>query len=211
MKNVHILPTDKARLYIHQGKLYDNKKTMHIPDGTQIPQHIYITSDGEIKEGDYIFETDTNKVNIADKDYYINEFDFKIILTTDQNLIKDGVQSIDDTFLEWFVMNPSCEEVKVELFPKFSNELYGIIIPNEEPKQETLEEREPYWDLVDKKAEQNNTIDLDAYAKGVQDGVKWQAERLYSEEEVRDLILKFNNDKPGIFDASEWFEQFKKK
>ena len=39
----------------------------------------------------------------------------------------------------------------------------------------------------------------------------YQAEKMYSEEEVRDLILKFNNDKPGIFDASEWFEQFKKK
>jgi hypothetical protein len=52
-------------------------------------------------------------------------------------------------------------------------------------KTETVEEKEPYWDLVDKKAEQNNTIDLDAYAKGVQDGVKWQAERLYSEDDMR--------------------------
>ena len=46
-----------------------------------------------------------------------------------------------------------------------------------------------------------------AYDKGFKDA----SERMYSEEEVRDLILKFNNDKPGIFDASEWFEQFKKK
>jgi flavorubredoxin len=37
----------------------------------------------------------------------------KIILTTDGDLIKDGVQSIDDEFLEWFVENPSCEEVEV--------------------------------------------------------------------------------------------------
>jgi len=44
-----------------------------------------------------------------------------------------------------------------------------------------------------------------------QEGAKWQAERMYSEEEVKDLILKFNNDKPGIYDASEWFEQYKKK
>jgi hypothetical protein len=36
----------------------------------------------------------------------------KIILTTDQDLIKDGVQAIDDEFLEWFVKNPSCEEVE---------------------------------------------------------------------------------------------------
>jgi hypothetical protein len=38
----------------------------------------------------------------------------KIILTTDPNLIKEGVQAIDDEFLEWFVKNPSCEEVEVE-------------------------------------------------------------------------------------------------
>ncbi|CAB4160213.1 hypothetical protein UFOVP723_103 [uncultured Caudovirales phage] len=77
-------------------------------------------------------------------------------------------------------------------------------------EKETLEEREPYWDLVDAKAEQNNTIGLDAYAKGVQDGAKWQAERMYSEEEVLALILQFNDDKPGSFDASQWFEQNKK-
>jgi hypothetical protein len=29
---------------------------------------------------------------------------------------------------------------------------------------------------------------------------------MYSEEEVRKLLLKFNDDKPGSFDASEWFE-----
>jgi hypothetical protein len=37
----------------------------------------------------------------------------KIILTTDAELIKDGVQTIDDDFLEWFVKNPSCENVEV--------------------------------------------------------------------------------------------------
>jgi hypothetical protein len=36
----------------------------------------------------------------------------KIILTTDQSL--DGVQAIQDDFLEWFVNNPKCEEVEVE-------------------------------------------------------------------------------------------------
>ena len=43
----------------------------------------------------------------------------------------------------------------------------------------------PYWDLIDKKAEQNNTIDLNAYANGVEDGIKYQQEQildfLYSE------------------------------
>jgi hypothetical protein len=87
----------------------------------------------------------------------------KIILTNDPLLIKDGVQPIDDEFLHWFVKNSSCEEVKVEsemYMPqsngkisdgKITHELsldpsqntlpyYRIIIPKEEPKQETLEE-----------------------------------------------------------------------
>ena len=115
MKNIHILPTDKpSRLSIlNSGKL--NFGAEFISSSNSKAQHIYITSDEEIKEGDYIFETDTNKVNIADKDYYINEFDFKIILTTDQDLIKDGVQAIDDEFIQWFVKNPSCEEVEIYL------------------------------------------------------------------------------------------------
>ena len=43
------------------------------------------------------------------------------------------------------------------------------------------------------------------------EGAKWQAERMYSEEEVLSLILQFNDDKPGKFDATQWFNQNKKK
>jgi hypothetical protein len=53
-------------------------------------------------------------------------------LATDQDLNKDGVQAIDDEFLEWFVKNPSCENIETEFFAKFSNNLYKIIIPNED-------------------------------------------------------------------------------
>jgi hypothetical protein len=73
-------------------------------------------------------------------------------------------------------------------------------------KQETLEEfaKRKYLSRLD------NFEKVD-FKDGVFEGAKWQAERMYSEEEVKDLILKFNNDKPGIYDASEWFEQYKKK
>ena len=66
----------------------------------------------------------------------------KIILTTDIDLIKDGIQSIDDEFLEWFVKNPSCEKVEVETtrerngYHSKHKKRYKIIIPQEEPKQE---------------------------------------------------------------------------
>ena len=97
-------------------------------------------------------------------------------------------------------------------------------------KQETLEEREPYWELVDKKAEENNTIDLDAYANGIRDGVKWQAERMYSKEDLKEVyfsaIKSTGEGRNGEYasgnspvdikkefteEFEEWFEQFKKK
>jgi hypothetical protein len=78
---------------------------------------------------------------------YFTQFCKKIILSTDQDLIKDGVQAIDEEFLEWFVKNPSCEEVEVikqELNTDYRSDwkqkfYYKIIIPSEEPKQEKME------------------------------------------------------------------------
>ena len=49
-----------------------------------------------------------------DKWYLQSETGYKeILLSTDIELQKDGVHAIDDEFLEWFVKNPSCEEVEV--------------------------------------------------------------------------------------------------
>ena len=44
---------------------------------------------------------------------------------------------------------------------------------------------------------------------GFTKGAKWQAERMYSEEEVYEILAQFVNDAPTI--TKEWFEQFKKK
>jgi hypothetical protein len=108
-----------------------------------IKENIYITSDEEIKDvrphkGKWHLE----KGQILNKfpTYLTDLSECKlVIMTTDQDLIKDGVQAIDDEFLEWFVKNPSCE--KVEVKPLLSNNgraLFGykIIIPQEEPKFE---------------------------------------------------------------------------
>ncbi len=67
----------------------------------------------------------------------------KIILTTDQDLIKDGVQAIDDEFLEWFVKNPSCEYVPIITTIVLNESTYKTNIGfeswrKEEPKKETL-------------------------------------------------------------------------
>ena len=175
MKNLHILPTDKpSRLYKELGRelkyttKYFEQKGLNILNNS-INQNIYITSDEEVKDGyfincDMICKFDESKVSkewITDE--FVNGYSLKtnvyysfetekckkIILTTDQDLIKDGVQAIDDEFLKWFVKNPSCEEVEVkDVFKSspigFGNafDYYKIIIPKEEPKPEYSKIRE---------------------------------------------------------------------
>jgi hypothetical protein len=43
------------------------------------------------------------------------------------------------------------------------------------------------------------------------EGAKWQMERMYREEDVIQLLIKFNQEVREIEDVREWFEQFKKK
>jgi hypothetical protein len=114
MKNVNLIPTDKpSRLVKFKDEANLLLSSLSSIKGQKF--QIYITSDEEIEEGNWRFD-------LKDNDFYkttISELGEihnckKIILTTDQDLIADGVQAIDDTFLQWFVKNPSCEWVEVE-------------------------------------------------------------------------------------------------
>lgn len=46
---------------------------------------------------------------------------------------------------------------------------------------------------------------------GAQEGAKWQESQMYSEEEVTQLLIKFNQEIYEVEDVRGWFEQFKKK
>jgi hypothetical protein len=211
MKNLHLLPTYKpSRLSIlNSGKL--NFGAEIISSSNSKPQHIYITSDEEIKEGDgsWILDLRSNRKakNINNHIKVWNENCKKITLTTDQDLIKDGVQAIDDEFLEWFVKNPSCEEVEVGYgwirLTETDNEGYWVSIPDkqfemqqEEPKQETLEEVaerlhpvciKPILDKYDDRV--TNVISEEDVNEDCREsfieGAKWQQERMYSEEDLK--------------------------
>jgi hypothetical protein len=87
------------------------------------------------------------------------------------------------------------------------SQCYKIIIPQEEPKQETLEEAAA--NLADP-----NLCKTDNWIAGA----KWQAERMYSEEEVRKIAEEVRWQVPATGNPREftknfdkWFEQFKKK
>jgi len=227
MKNLFLLPTDKpSRLSIlNSCKLNFGAEIMSSSNSK--PQHIYITSDEEIKEGDAVihdFGMGYELENPCDSDNLKSNTRSKIILTTDQDLIEDGVQAIDNDFLEWFVKNPSCEFVEwssEKIEGSFDGEYwkfnYGTVIPQEEPKQETLEEAALSF-LPHSEVEHDTD-----FITGFEFGANWQAKRMYSEEEVEKIISKLMNevhsgdicygDKIIDFKISpkKWFEQFKKK
>lgn len=67
----------------------------------KIGKELFITSDEEIKEGDWWLNLKTNDVDKCTHKsevllYNSEKYEYikKIILTTDQDLIKDGVQAI---------------------------------------------------------------------------------------------------------------------
>jgi hypothetical protein len=209
MKNIHLIPTEKPSRLISSGKEFNLLKNLTTDKRCK---NIYITSDEEIKEGNWIFngERQPSILQCIGKGS-LRDWK-KIILTTDQDLINDGVQAIPDEFLEWFVKNPSCEQVEidkgyrgVDLFN------YKIIIPKQET---TLEEAEKEFEkLLNGKAlptKQLTEVAEHYFIIGYEIG----QERMYSEEEVLKILLAKNADLGIIGKTSEvieWFEQNKKK
>ena len=133
MKNIHVLPTEnESRLrYNSFNKVYELCEFPKYHTDIKSTHNIYITFDEEIKEGDWVLFISTNEVIKVPLGGFKGKVCKKIILTTDQYLIKYGVQAIDDEFLEWFVKNPSCESVEVEEYYSFEigDWTYKIIVP----------------------------------------------------------------------------------
>ena len=139
MKNIHILPTEKpSRLtLLNNERLLFSKEDCELSKTKRcVNQNIYITNSEEIKKGNWYLE-EKSKFNPrkliseewGDGQHFktFNQKGFrKIILTTDTDLIADGVQAIPDEFLQWYIQNPSCEFVEVELIDTFkkTNEVY---------------------------------------------------------------------------------------
>ena len=211
MKNIYLLPTEKlSRLFKFANELHlDNT-----PKDYYKKYNIYITSaNEEIKEGDWcIVGNGVSKLNtqFTSKEE-INTNWKKIILTTDQDLIKNGVQKIDDEFLEWFVKNPSCEFVDVynDKSVGYEYDHYSIIIPQEEPKQETLEEAARKWYSNTKLFDKG---ELNAFVAGA----KWQTEKM--PVDILKRIISFGDASPELMETSfieiyekskRWLEQNK--
>ncbi len=241
MKNIHLLSIDKPSILVKiNDELFfanNEREMLSDPSLNIVAQHIYITSDEEIKEGDYVIEDIGGVVYGPIDRESIVENPKKIILTTDQDLIADGVQAIDDEFLEWFVKNPSCEEVEIQCRYNFyvGQDLtdYRIIIPREEPNPFELPKALPdevfYQSLEAKQETLEEAAENFANSKewmnggssnwvqfSFKKGAEWQAERSYSKEEVLQIYKDYESyviktPITEVIEFSKWFEQFKKK
>lgn len=120
--------------------LYKIEDELYIISNTEnINENCWIITEGRLVQVSYLLSNEVAKGN-------------KVILTTNKLLIKDGIQEIDDEFLEWFVKNPSCDSIKINLVPvnEYGSEItvggygfdrfkYKIIIPQEESKQSKID------------------------------------------------------------------------
>jgi len=244
MKNLHVIPTDKPSKLVYltkKGKeVYKDLRLFDKPMPIILDsenQHIYITSDEEIKEGAWRCDIELNRIEKGKETGTFKNWK-KIILTTDHDLIKDGVQAIDDEFLEWFVKNPACEyvDVKYQYLKKIQSVgkyLYKIIIPQEEPKQDTVgkvfyestdktitvyrqetleeaaEKRIPtstkVWDLTETR---RNDFSAGAKWQQEQDNNKYSEEIINILDNVRHWETWHNSYKVVM---EKFFEQFKEK
>lgn len=252
MKNIHVLPTDKpSNLFEIDGHFIINREQLIEPKRYL---NIYITSDDDKPEKNewcYDWSVEGRLVRYTELPKNWVDVQKKIILTTDPKLIADGIQSIDDDFLEWFVNNSTCEFLEVEkhcvigcshLILNGENSLccgnkkHKIIIPKEETQQETrvfgTKDDKSFWgdkpirkghpdyrETLEEAAENCvlNNFDMRAsksmgeFAEFTfKEGAQWQAERMYSGEEVIEIVEK--SRATGL--TAEYLlltEQFKKK
>jgi hypothetical protein len=229
MKNIHVLPTENSnRLFKIAGTLiFDINGVKYTERYKQLHkytnQNISITSDEEIKEGDYgLIGNEVMSYHQMHKKWGMPQGK-KIILTTDQDLIKDGVQVIDDEFLEWFVKNPSCERVEVvktnKLIDNYADKdedkwevKYHIYLPKEEfLKQERMSGSKTVSKILDGGKPSKFLIDEIGQ-------FNFTKNKLYNQEEVGELVYKiigeYGNHYGIMIDGemiNELFEKFKKK
>jgi len=161
------------------------------------------------------FWDENGKPNYNFKLKYKMEEEIKQETTESEELYKqDIIQLIEDRILSEYKKHSASlpdEWAKIAAYKIHKS----ISDKMEEPKQETIEEAaEKYADFSNDYIPMsfggkfNETTKKDFIA-----GAKWQAERMYSEEEVKTICDKYHNQMClyGNKKAQEWFEQLKKK
>ena len=124
MKNIHLTITqEKAYLTVMNGRVrFDYTPIFGEPSIRMDAVDMHITINEEPKLDEWGINIDNNVV-FKDKGFTSDEYGKlyckKIIMTTDQQLIRAGVQEISMEVLEWYAKNPTHDFVKIESEVKF--------------------------------------------------------------------------------------------
>ena len=138
MKNLFLLPTTKLSRLHHYAE-WEDLGLSSVPAKWSQGRHIYIVSDIAPNVTEWSLNTNS-KYEHKEVCRIDNELEFKsyvnlpsnkcnkIILTTDPDLIQDGVQAIDDEFLNWFIRNWDCESVKAIAYLMQNNTVRYLLV-----------------------------------------------------------------------------------
>ena len=233
MKNIHILPTDKpSRLVLSNNSILTIIKESNYNFSHIKSVHIYITSDEEIKDGEYgiclnlvregfkshqaVFKMDVDQRHSMEMLGGQKKAEvLKVILTDDLDLIEDDIQEIPEEFIKWLILNPTCEfvEIKVEdMFDETYGEMSGEWYKIEIPDNDTDFLGRTYFDQLKQDAieeemeEYFNEVEEITYTEAEVKDLIWESRKLFTSNKYLKIVNK--NRK---FKFLNWFNLNKKK
>jgi len=214
-----LIKGDKSFLYLHSGKLYNNRTTMHIPDGKQIPLQlilISLDSDEKIEDEDKYIHKQNNVYRILECISNVLPMDAKKVIATQSQLSPEYIQQfieeynkgeVEDVEIEcpqckeWGYIN-SCRKDCNQKFlqPKLTKEGFVTIV----------KEKPTYQQIIDTCGGEESFCKLTGITKEL---------ITYTEEEVYNLFENYrvyinelsSNVRTSKIKLSIWFEQNRKK
>ena len=133
MKNIYLLNTEMPTEGIVIGRISGVSFTEYREELIKLPVetfrgnyyepvNIYITSDDKIELNDYIVDN-WQVEKWKDRSSLLGKK--KVIMTTDKQLISEGIQEIDGRFLDWIIQNHDINYIKME---EYYDEKYDCIM-----------------------------------------------------------------------------------
>lgn len=218
MKNIHII--ERPSIEILGVSPYGKDEDVYQVECLLASRNVFITSDDEPKDNDWVYYENgslkgTHK--IVDGQRPKTMILKKIIMSTDSKLIKDGIPTISEEFLKWFIKNLKCESVEVESYCSYGDDcpsegaydkqylcniVYRINVPEETlVVEDMLYEDSNSYELAKNlfteiygyapeiiSGNQQHEVIVAALQKGIVYGATWQADRGYTDAKVIELL-----------------------
>jgi hypothetical protein len=216
--NIVMLPSSDKNSLIYSNSLLNKLSYGELSPSKCNHYYLYILSNDEIKEGDWCIETHIKSPNFNklfkahNKQHYLhsveacNNYDSikKVIAAIDTSL---KLPQIPTTFIQQYISAYNngnviekclveveeckvCKGTKRHIVSMFGEVNCGYC--------QKIEGIEKLYKKLPIKLNENNEISI---------LLPTVEKQRFSREEVVELLKQFNNDKPGVFDCTNWIEQ----